>query len=150
MKFAYDVFKGFRDFIMRGNVVDLAVGVVIGVAFSNLVVTFTNSLMKPLINLIGGGGVGGGTFTINKQTFDWAAVVNGLINFILVAAVVYFLVVLPMNKFSKRFIQEKEDQAQEEDPGIKLLTEIRDALVRGERVGATTTTAPRQPSDSGQ
>jgi large conductance mechanosensitive channel len=134
-----DVFKGFRDFIMRGNVVDLAVGVVIGVAFSGLVETFTDSLLKPLINLIAGGGVGGGKFTVREQEFDWAAVVNGLINFILIAAVVYFLVVLPMNKFSARFTKEKEVQAKEEDPGVKLLTEIRDELRSG---------AGRRPADS--
>ena len=94
--------KGFKDFLLRGNVVDLAVAVVIGTAFTLLVGQFTASFLEPLLGLLGGGGLNGGTFTINGQVFDWAAFVNAVITFALTAAVVYFVVVLPMKSIIER------------------------------------------------
>ena len=94
--------KGFRDFIMRGNIVDLAVGVVIGVAFNDLVGALTKDFITPLINLIGGGGSFGGTFVVMGQTFRPGDFVGQVINFLLVAAALYFMVVLPMNKLNER------------------------------------------------
>src|SRR3954454_2557145 len=88
--------KGFRDFLLRGNVVDLAVAVVIGAAFTAVVGQFTASFLEPLIGLVGGGWLGGGTVVVNEQVFDWAAFINALITFVLTAAIVYFAVVLPM------------------------------------------------------
>src|SRR5690242_8042119 len=98
------MFRGFRDFIMRGNVVDLAVGIVIGAAFTGLITAFTNSFVQPLIKVFTGGKdpVRAGSFVINGQKFDWAAFVNAVISFLIVAAVLYFLVVLPMNKLAER------------------------------------------------
>ena len=90
--------KGFKDFLMRGNVVDLAVAVVIGTAFAALITQFTKSFIEPLIKLVGGGGVSGGAFKVNDVSFDWAAFVNAVILFLIVAAVVYFFVVVPMNR----------------------------------------------------
>src|SRR5215212_3327250 len=75
--------KGFKDFLLRGNVVELAVAVVIGAAFTALVSQFTASFLEPLIALVGGGGLDGGTFTINDQVFDWAAFVNAVITFVI-------------------------------------------------------------------
>lgn len=63
--------KGFKDFLLRGNVVDLAVAVVIGVAFAALVTSFTESFLNPLIALIGGGGVNGGSIEVDDQLFTW-------------------------------------------------------------------------------
>src|SRR2546429_4752473 len=96
--------KGFRDFIMRGNVVDLAVGIVIGAAFTGLVTTFTEKLLQPIIKRIGGGsGEVAGTIDIGGgQHLDWGAFVTAIINFAIVAAALYFLVVLPMNKLAER------------------------------------------------
>lgn len=121
------VLKGFRDFLARGNIVDLAVAVVIGTAFTGLVTKFTDSIIQPLINRIGAGkdasygilqiGIGGG------QTIDLNILLSAFINFVLVAAVVYFLVVLPYNK-----IRTKEAAESAEDKQLRLLTEIRDAL----------------------
>lgn len=121
--------KGFKDFLLRGNIVDLAVAVVIGVAFTALVTAFTESFLKPLIGLIGGGGIEGGTFTVSGQVFDWAAFVNAVITFLLTAAVVYFAVVLPMTTIMER--RKRGEEAGPAEPAqVELLTEIRDELRR--------------------
>ena len=119
--------KGFRDFLARGNIVDLAVAVVIGTAFTGLVTKFTDSIIQPLINRIGAGkdssygilkiGIGGG------QTIDLNVLVSAFINFALVAAVVYFLVVVPYSKMRTKGTSEAAADKQ-----IRLLTEIRDAV----------------------
>lgn len=119
--------KGFKDFLLRGNVVDLAVAVVIGAAFTAVVAQFTASFLEPLLGLIGGGGLDGGTFTINGQVFDWAAFVNALITFALTAAVVYFVVVVPMKKLMERR-RRGEEAGPAEPTQVELLAEIRDLL----------------------
>ena len=124
--------KGFKDFLMRGNVVDLAVAVVIGSAFTTIVTAFTNGLIKPLISTIGGTdaakGLGYQIFDNNQATFlDFGNVINAVINFVLVAAVVYFVIVLPVKK-----VQERRKRGQEPGPSeptdVELLIEIRDLL----------------------
>jgi large conductance mechanosensitive channel len=119
--------KGFKDFLLRGNIVDLAVAVVIGVAFTALITAFTESFLKPLIGLIGGGGIEGGTFTVNGQDFTWAAFVNAVITFVLTAAVVYFAVVLPMKTIMERR-KRGEEPGPAEPTQVELLVEIRDLL----------------------
>jgi large conductance mechanosensitive channel len=126
--------KGFKDFIMRGNVVDLAVGIVIGAAFTAVVTQFTKSFLEPVIKLLGGGGLSGGKFTINEVVFDWAAFVNIIITFALTAAAIYFLVVYPMNRLAERRKRGEEPPPAAPSEEVKLLTEIRDALVAGARV----------------
>ncbi len=123
--------KGFKDFITRGNVVDLAVGVVIGAAFTALVSTFTESFLKPLIQLIGGGtGVSAGAWEIKDGVvIDWAAFINAVITFLITAAVLYFLVVFPMNKLAERRKRGEEPPSDTPSEEVLLLTEIRDALV---------------------
>jgi large conductance mechanosensitive channel len=121
------VLKGFREFLAKGNIVDLAVAVVIGTAFTGLVTKFTDAIIQPLINRIGAGkeasygilqiDIGGG------QTIDLNVLLSAFINFVLVAAVVYFLVVLPYNK-----VRNKAKAEGAEDQQIRLLTEIRDAV----------------------
>ena len=124
--------KGFKDFLMRGNVVDLAVAVVIGSAFTAIVTAFTNGLIKPLISTIGGtdaaNGLGYQIFDNNKATFlNFGDVINAAINFVLVAAVVYFVIVLPV-----KHVQERRKRGQEPGPSeptdVELLIEIRDLL----------------------
>jgi large conductance mechanosensitive channel len=122
--------KGFKEFLSRGNIVDLSVAVVIGTAFTALVTKFTESVVQPLIDRIGAGGdsdygvlkigIGGG------QTIDLNVLLSAAINFILVAAVVYFLVVTPYNRLRKRG---EVEQAQ--DTELSLLTEIRNLLADG-------------------
>lgn len=98
--------KGFKEFLARGNIVDLAVAVVIGTAFTALVTKFTDSIITPLINRIGVNaqsdvgilriGIGGG------QTIDLNVLLSAAINFFLIAFAVYFLVVLPYNTLRKK------------------------------------------------
>jgi large conductance mechanosensitive channel len=123
--------KGFKDFIMRGNVVDLAVGIVIGAAFTTVVTAFTNGFLKPLIQLIGGGtGVSAGTWKARDGVlFDYATFLNALITFVLTAAVLYFLVVFPLNKLAERRARGEEPPPAAPSEDIVLLTQIRDALV---------------------
>lgn len=118
--------KGFRDFIMRGNVVDMAVGIVIGAAFATVVNALVDSFVNPLIKVAGGGGKVGGTFEVRGVVFDWGAFLSAIIYFLLVAAVVYFLVVLPVNKLRDRV--KKGDSPAEPPEDVQLLTEIRDEL----------------------
>jgi large conductance mechanosensitive channel len=122
------VLRGFKDFILRGNVVDLAVGIVIGAAFTGLVSQFTKSFLEPLIKAVSGGGTKGGSFKINGATVDWGAFINAAITFALTAAVLYFLVVLPMNTLAERRRRGLEPEPKAPPEDIVLLTEIRDAL----------------------
>lgn len=119
--------KGFKEFLARGNIVDLAVAVVIGTAFTGLVTKFTDSIIQPLINRIGAGGDSSyGILKINiggGQTIDLNVLLSAAINFLLVAAVVYFFVVLPYNKMRTKAAAEPAA-----DKTNRLLTEIRDAL----------------------
>ena len=121
------MFKGFKEFLSRGNIIDLAVAVVIGTAFTGLVTKFTESIITPLIDRIGAGkDASYGALQINiggGQTIDLNVVLSAFINFVLVAAVVYFLVVLPYSK-----IRSKGEAESAEDKQVRLLTEIRDAV----------------------
>jgi large conductance mechanosensitive channel len=119
--------KGFRDFLMRGNVVDLAVAVVIGAAFGAVIKAFTDGLLNPLIAAIFGQASLNdvGVFKINGAIFSIGLVLTALINFAIIAAVVYFVVVVPMNKIKERSAKEEEVETAEE---IVLLREIRDSL----------------------
>jgi large conductance mechanosensitive channel len=125
------MFKGFKDFILRGNVIDLAVGIVIGAAFTAVVNQLTASFLEPLIRLISGGdGIAAGRITVREGVvFDWAAFVNAIVNFLLVAAALYFLVVLPVNALAERRRRGEEPPPEAPSEEIRLLTEIRDALV---------------------
>jgi large conductance mechanosensitive channel len=140
------MFKAFKEFLSRGNIVDLATAVVIGTAFTALVTKFTDSIITPLINRIGVTpnsdvdvlkiSIGGG------QTIDLNVVISAAINFLLISFVVYFLVVLPYNTLRRRGEVEQADDAQ-----IVLLTEIRDLLAETNgsssgKHGGTTTTPP--------
>src|SRR6267154_4927044 len=121
------MFKGFKEFLSRGNIIDLSVAVVIGTAFTALVTKFTESIIQPLIDRIGAGGesdygilkigIGGG------QTIDFNVLLTAAINFVLVAAVVYFLVVVPYNTLRK-----KGEVEQAQDTELAILTEIRNIL----------------------
>jgi large conductance mechanosensitive channel len=121
--------RGFRDFISRGNVIELAVAVVIGSAFNNVVTSFSSAFLEPLIKLISGGKQLAGSFKIGGQTFAWSAFINAVIAFLLAAATVYYLVVLPMNKLAERRKRGQEPEPKAPSDEVRLLTEIRDALV---------------------
>ena len=95
--------KGFRDFILRGNVVDLAVAVVLGAAFGAVVASLVADLLTPLIGaIIGKPDFGALSFTINESRFRYGNFLNALIAFLSVAAVIYFFVVTPLNRLTER------------------------------------------------
>lgn len=102
--------KDFRDFALRGNVVELAVAVVIGAAFGAVVTAFVSSLLTPLIAAIGGQrDFSGLAFSLNGSRFAYGVFLNALISFVLIAAVVFFLVVRPLNTMSARLRTEEPD-----------------------------------------
>lgn len=101
--------SGFQKFILRGNVVDLAVGIVIGAAFNGLVQEFVKDFISPLIGLIANVNFLGWAIPLGKSSIAIGAFLNAAISFILVAAVVYFLVVLPMNTFRDRVTPHKDE-----------------------------------------
>ena len=119
--------KGFRDFILRGNIIELAIAVVIGTAFVALITQFTESFITPLIAVFTGGGDVGGKFTVSGQAFSYGAFIGAVITFLITAAVVYFLVVVPMSRlvgrYSKPAVEELTGPSEAE-----VLMEIRDLL----------------------
>ncbi len=91
--------QGFKQFILKGNVVDLAVGIVIGVAFGNVVTALVKDLITPLVSVIGGNpDFSSLYFTVNNSKFMIGDFFNALLSFLINASVMYFFVVLPMNK----------------------------------------------------
>lgn len=123
--------REFRDFIMRGNVVDLAVAVVIGAAFGAVVTSLVENLITPLIAAIfGEPDFSALTFTINDSVFGYGAFINAVVAFLLIAAAVFFLIVKPMMKLMelRRRGEIEEPEAPTEE--VLLLREIRDLLRR--------------------
>ncbi|GAA1101628.1 large conductance mechanosensitive channel protein MscL [Kitasatospora arboriphila] len=135
--------KGFREFLLRGNVVDLAVAVVIGAAFTNIINAFVKGIINPIIGLFGtkdlasyrsclkgpctlaaDGSVSSGVFIL------WGEVLSAVVQFVITAAVVYFVFVLPMLHFMAKRKTAQEEVLEAEEKEVVLLTEIRDALVR--------------------
>jgi large conductance mechanosensitive channel len=141
------MFKGFKEFLARGNIIDLSVAVVIGTAFTGLVTKFTESVIQPLIDRIGAGGqssVGLLKIGIGDGKFiDFNIAISAAINFIIIAAVVYFLVVLPYNTLRKR-----GEVKQAEDTELSLLTQIRDTLAEAGsgKPGNHSANAPESPT----
>jgi large conductance mechanosensitive channel len=131
--------KGFKDFIMRGNIIELAIAVVIGTAFTALVKAFTDAIIQPIINVFAGGSVTGLSFYLNsknpKTLVDFGAILTAGITFLITAAVVYFVFVLPLNKLAERR-KRGEVPAPATPTELELLIEIRDLLAAGNTTGA--------------
>lgn len=123
--------KGFKDFLMRGNVVELAVAVIIGTAFTGIVTAIADHLIRPVIAAVGGTNVTGLAWTIvpdNKaSTVDFAVVLTAVINFLLIAAIVYFGFILPLQKLQARR-RRGEEPGPSEPTDVEVLLEIRDLL----------------------
>ncbi len=120
--------KGFRDFIFRGNVVDLAVAVIIGAAFSSIVAALSKDVIGGLIGVIGGTpNFDREAVKIGDGQIVYGTVITAVINFLIVAAIVYFVVVVPMKKVQERFLRQEEEAPAVTDEA-RLLTEIRDLL----------------------
>ncbi len=128
--------KGFKQFILRGNVIDLAVAVVIGLAFNAVIHALVTDIVTPLIAAIfGKPNFATLTFTIHHSRFLYGDLINYLIAFVSVAAAIYFLVVAPMHALKQRRQSGQEVEAEISEE-IQLLTEIRDLLARSS--GSTT------------
>jgi large conductance mechanosensitive channel len=139
------VLKGFKDFLLRGNVVELAVAVVIGVAFNDVVTAFTDNIINPIIAAMGGSNIHGLAFQIvpgnPESVVGIGAVLSAAINFLLIATVVYFLFVLPF-----KIVEERRRRGEEPGPtqpaDVEVLKEIRDLLAAQQ---ARPSAAPSQP-----
>lgn len=144
--------KGFKNFIMQGNVIDLAVGVVIGSAFTALIDAFVKNLIQPVINVFGGGNVDGLAFHITNDAtlVDIGAILSAIISFLITAAVVYFVFVMPIAQARAMARKSRGLPAEEEDPipeDVALLTEIRNLLQAQNGGAAAAQSAPQPPQN---
>jgi len=136
-----NVFSGFRDFILRGNVVELAVAVVIGAAFTAVVNAVVQWFINPIIGAIFGkpnfddiwditlrhGAASDGS---EDSVISVGHLLTAVVNFLLIAAAIYFLIVLPMNKINERRNRNKVTEPEATPADVQLLTEIRDLLAQ--------------------
>ena len=125
--------KGFKEFISRGNVVELAVGVIIGAAFKNIVDALVDGIINPLIAAVIGKPDFSDAFilTLNGTDVKFGVLITAVINFIVMAFAIYFCIVVPMNALNARRKKDEEETVEEASDEVKLLTEIRDALAQG-------------------
>jgi|GEM_PF-322995 len=126
--------KGFKEFIARGNVVEMAVGIIIGGAFKNIVDALVNGVINPLI----AASVGKPDFskafivTFHGTDITFGVLLTAVINFLIMAFALYFFLVLPMNYLAKRTKKAEDEAPKEVSEEVQLLTEIRDALAKGD------------------
>ena len=120
--------KGFRDFVMRGNVIDLAIAVIIGAAFGAVVTAFSTDFVGGLLGALGGTpDFGDAGVTVNGSKIVYGSTLTALIQFLIVAAVIYFVIVVPITRLAERRGAEESESPAPSDE-TKLLTEIRDLL----------------------
>jgi large conductance mechanosensitive channel len=126
--------KDFRDFLMRGNVIDLAVGIAIGVAFTSLIAAFGTYFVNPIVAVAGGSGDEGFGFKLiddnAKTLIDIGGLINAVIVFLVTMAVIYFAIVVPVQKLQSLRKGGAEDEPEAPPEEVALLREIRDALQR--------------------
>jgi len=122
--------KEFREFLLRGNLLDLAVAVVIGAAFTGVVTSITTNIITPLIKAIFGGKNQFGTlhFSIHGSVITYGAVLNALLNFVIVAAVIFFLVIKPVNALMARMGRTPSEDPVRECP--ECLSKVPDLATR--------------------
>ncbi|WP_182065288.1 large conductance mechanosensitive channel protein MscL [Curtobacterium sp. ME12] len=151
--------KGFKEFLLRGNVIDLAVAVVIGAAFTAIVTTIVSALINPLIGAVFNASsldkalvVAIPTVSGGDAELKFGAIIGAVLNFVIVAAVVYFALVVPVNHLKKvafERVKNDEQQTPQDVPptDVEVLLEIRD-LLRPQTGGATSTGAHIAPSNA--
>jgi large conductance mechanosensitive channel len=128
--------KEFKDFLMRGNVVDLAVAVVIGAAFGAVITAFVDGIITPILGLAGDQDFSEYVITLKENgagaeddiTLKWGAVLTAIIKFVSIAAAVFFLVVKPVGNLMARRKTGEEPESEAPSEDVVLLTEIRDLL----------------------
>lgn len=132
--------KGFKKFISRGSMIDMAVGVVMGSAVTTVVNSIVNHLISPLIGMIGGVPDMSGvlTITFNGATISFGAILNAIINFLLIGVAVYLCIVLPINKLRDMGANAEAENTEPttEEQTLAVLQEIRDELKRTQPAGA--------------
>ncbi|MFC9324729.1 large conductance mechanosensitive channel protein MscL [Kitasatospora sp. NPDC057015] len=134
--------KGFKEFLLRGNVVELAVAVVIGAAFTNIINAFVKGVINPIVGAFGAKDLAAYSSCLKgpcelSATGEvtsgililWGSVLSAVLQFVITAAVVYFVLIVPMNRLAARRKTLQEIQTEAEAKEVALLTEIRDALV---------------------
>ncbi|PZE29522.1 large conductance mechanosensitive channel protein MscL [Curtobacterium flaccumfaciens pv. flaccumfaciens] len=151
--------KGFKEFLLRGNVIDLAVAVVIGAAFTAIVNKIVQALINPLIGAVFNASslddalkVQIPTVSGDHATLYFGAIIGAVLNFVIIAAVVYFVLVVPVNRLKKvafERVKNDEQQTPQDVPptDVEVLLEIRD-LLRPQNGGATSTGAHIAPSNA--
>ena len=118
--------KEFKEFINKGNVMDMAVGVIIGAAFGAIITSLVNDIIMPLVGIITGGvDVTGVSVTVGEATLTYGNFIQAIINFLLIALAIFFMV-KAVNKITRKKAKEEEKPAKPDD--VKLLEEIRDLL----------------------
>jgi large conductance mechanosensitive channel len=126
--------KGFKDFILRGNIVDLAVAFVIGAAFAKLVSDFVGAIITPILNALPGAKTSGWGFSLRggklaqSTLINFSTIINAVIVFVMTALVVYLIFVVPMNKLAERRKRGEEPEPEAPAEDILLLQQIRDLL----------------------
>ena len=120
-------FSEFKEFVMRGNVMDMAIGVIIGGAFAGIVTALTDDFINPLINGIGGAEVGGTLKIYGGQVIKYGDFITAVINF-LIMALVLFIMLKAVNKVMELGKKEKEEEEEKKKEEVALLEEIRDLL----------------------
>lgn len=125
--------SGFKEFITRGNVIDLAVGLIVGTAFTAVVNSLVDKVMMPAIALATGGQEVNFDDWLVVGPIQFGAFLTAVVNFLIIAAALYFCIVMPINKVNERRSAklDLEKEVEEEDPQVALLKEIRDTLVAG-------------------
>ncbi len=125
------MFKDFKKFILRGNVVDLAVAVVVGAAFGAVVTTFVSGLITPFIAALGGQpNFSGLSFTVNGSKFMYGTFLNALLSFLIIASVVFFFIIMPLNKLMSHMKPSDEVDAPAERKCPECLSAIPAAAKR--------------------
>jgi large conductance mechanosensitive channel len=121
--------REFREFLLRGNVIDLAVAVILGGAFGAVVTSFVEDLLTPLIAAVGGKpDFAGLTFTVNESRFRYGEFINAIVSFLIIGASVFFLVVKPVNALMARRKAGEEPEPEAVPENVVPLGEIRDLL----------------------
>lgn len=143
------VLQGFKDFVSRGNAVELAVGVVIGAAFSTVVVAIQEGLIAPVIAMIFGKADISELWKIGAEgaaQINVGLILNAFLQFLITAAAVYFVIVVPLNKLAERRKRGLEAEPAKPSEDILLLQEIRDLLAAGASASAGTGALPVPPA----
>jgi large conductance mechanosensitive channel len=128
------VLKGFRDFLVRGNLIELSVAFVIGVAFAAVVTSFVDNILMPIIGKFGGQP---DFSAIDIADIPVGSFVNDVVSFVIVAAAVYFIVVVPYNRITELRQKDQTEEAEQVEETVLLLREIRDSLARSGSGGTT-------------